>query len=167
MKHSLSTLSSDDSAEPRTQYAAICWRKAKSGIEVLLITSRETRRWVVPKGWPIRGIDGPHTAEREAWEEAGVEGKVSKNCLGLFSYQKVLDRDQCVPCVVAVYGLHVGKLSRRYPEQGQRQRKWFTAAEAAELVLEPELRTIFLAVSDGSLAVQDVPLGKKTSPSAR
>lgn len=166
MKHSSYPANTQHEGDPRTQYGAICWRKARSGIDVLLITSRETKRWVVPKGWPITGGDGPRSAQREAWEEAGVEGKVGKNCLGLYSYQKVLDQDQCIPCVVSIYALQVEKLVRRYPEQSQRQRKWFTAAEAAELVAEPELRMLLLAIANRVLAV-DLPVGKKAKSAVR
>jgi 8-oxo-dGTP pyrophosphatase MutT (NUDIX family) len=167
MKHSPSTTNSQNGDDARTQYGAICWRKADGNIDVLLITSRETGRWVIPKGWPVKGLRGHGSAEREAWEEAGVEGKVGKTCLGLFSYQKVLPQDQCVPCVVAIYGLHVEKLSRRYPEQRQRQRKWFPADIAATLVAEPELSALFLALHDGKLALEDVSDGKKAKSAGR
>lgn len=161
MKHSPASAAAPIGEDVRTQYGAICWRKAGGRLDVLLITSRETGRWVIPKGWPVKGRGAAGSAEREAWEEAGVEGKVSKNCLGLFSYQKVMEQEQCIPCVVAIYGLHVEKLSRRYPEQSQRQRKWFAAGEAASLVAEPELRALLLALADGTLQVDDVAAGKK------
>lgn len=161
MKHSPATAAAPTGEDARTQYGAICWRKSGSRLDVLLITSRETGRWVIPKGWPVIGRGAAGSAQREAWEEAGVEGKVSKNCLGLFSYQKVMDLEQCIPCVVAIYGLQVEKLSRRYPEQSQRQRKWFAAGEAAGLVAEPELRALLLALADGTLLVDEVAVGKK------
>ncbi len=130
----------------RTQYGAICWRTSATGLDVLLITTRDTGRWIVPKGWPIKDCVGPEVAAREAWEEAGVEGKVCDTCLGVFSYQKLLPEDRSVPCVVAVYGLKVEKLSRRYPEQHQRQRRWFAAHDAAILVAEPGLSTLLMAL---------------------
>lgn len=146
-----------------TQLGAICWRMHQGRIQILLITSRDTGRWVIPKGWPVKGLNGAGSAEREAWEEAGVEGKISKTCLGLFSYQKALEQDHCVPCVVAIYGLQVEKLSRRYPEQKQRQRKWFAAAEAAALVAEPELSALLTAIGDGSLQLDEPLPAKQTS----
>ena len=69
--------------EPRTQFAALPWRRDAGGeVEVLLITSRETRRWVIPKGWPIKGMKSAKSAAREAFEEAGVLGKVAKTPIG-------------------------------------------------------------------------------------
>lgn len=167
MKHSSPSSSSQIGEDPRTQYGAICWRKSSPGVDVLLITSRDTGRWVIPKGWPIKGMSGGESAEREAWEEAGAEGKISKSCLGLFSYQKALEQDQCVPCVVAIYGLQVEKLSRRYLEQRQRQRKWFPAAEAAALVAEPELSALLTAIGDGSLQLDILPAPKKSSTAGK
>lgn len=161
MKRSPSSAFTQPGDEPRTQYGAICWRKTEGALDVLLITSRETGRWVIPKGWPMKGIGPAAAAAREAWEEAGVEGTLSDTCLGLFSYQKLLPNDQSVPCVVAIYGLKVEKLSRRYPEQSQRQRKWFSTSEAAELVAEPELRNLLLALDHGTLDLADTQKGKK------
>lgn len=167
MKHSPSNAVTPVGEDVRTQFGAICWRQAKAGFDVLLITSRETGRWVIPKGWPVKGLNGSKSAEREAWEEAGVAGKISKNCLGLFSYQKAMDADQCVPCVVAIYGLQVEKLSRRYPEQSQRQRKWFAASDAALLVAEPELSTLLSAIGDSKLKLDVEASGKKASSAGK
>lgn len=167
MKHSPPLANSQVEEDPRTQYGAVCWRRLAGRLDVLLITSRETGRWVIPKGWPVKGLSAAGSAEREAWEEAGVEGKVNKNCLGLFSYRKVFEQDQCVPCVVAIYGLQVEKLSRRYPEQSQRQRKWFAAAEAARLVAEPELSALLMALDDGRLQGNDLPPAKKAKSAGR
>lgn len=162
MKHNPSAAHYQNGEEPHTQYGAVCWRMAAGQLDVLMITSRETGRWVIPKGWPVKGLDGPKSAAREAWEEAGVEGKVNKTCLGVFSYKKALELDRCIPCVVAIYGLQVEKLSRRYPEQKQRRRKWFAAAKAAELVAEPELRALLIALGDGGLRSDDTHAGRKS-----
>ncbi len=164
MKRSPSSAFARTSDEPRTQYGAVCWRQAETGLDVLLITSRETGRWVIPKGWPIKGLTAAAAAEREAWEEAGVEGKLCDTCLGVFSYQKILAEDQSIPCVVAIYGLRVEKLSRRYPEQHQRRRKWFAAAEAAQLVAEPELRTLLLALAQDAKNLGVDAVAKKLKP---
>ncbi len=161
MKRSPTSAFTPPSDEPRTQYGAICWRKTSGALEILLITSRETGRWVIPKGWPMKGMGPSAAAAREAWEEAGVEGRLSETCLGLFSYQKTLPGEQSVPCVVAIYGLKVEKLSRRYPEQSQRRRKWFSASDAAELVAEPELRSLILALDQGALDLNP-PKAKKS-----
>jgi 8-oxo-dGTP pyrophosphatase MutT (NUDIX family) len=129
----------------RTQYGALCWRRRNGQIEVLLITSRDTGRWVIPKGWPMDGHTPEAAAAREAWQEAGARGEVQPGCIGLFAYDKVIGQAQAVPCVVAVYPLRVTKLAIRFPERKERKRKWFPIAKAASKVSEPELRSILAA----------------------
>ena len=163
MKRSPSSVFASGVDAPRSQYGALCWRKSPDGLEVLLITSRETGRWVIPKGWPIAGISAAASAAQEAWEEAGVEGKLCETCLGVFSYQKLLPDEQSIPCTVAIYGLRVEKLSRRYPEQRQRRRKWFAAPDAAALVAEPELRALLLAL-DNDVKSASPAIEKKLRP---
>jgi 8-oxo-dGTP pyrophosphatase MutT (NUDIX family) len=135
--------------EPRTQCAALCWRRAQDQVEVLLVTSRETGRWVIPKGWPIDGLPETEGAAREAWEEAGVRGEIGTECLGVYSYDKVLDRDsdepQAVPCVVAVYPMQVTTLRKSFPEASERRTKWFPQDKAARKVIEPELAALIAA----------------------
>ncbi len=133
------TLKKGCKEEARSQFGAICYRMHKGKPQVLLITSRGTGRWVVPKGWPMAGETPADTAATEAWEEAGVKGIVHPLCLGIFSYIKTMDRQQSLPCVVAVYGLRVKRLARVFPEQGQRKRKWVSPKRAAQMVDEPEL----------------------------
>jgi 8-oxo-dGTP pyrophosphatase MutT (NUDIX family) len=123
----------------RIQYGALCWREARSGIEVLLITSRDTGRWIIPKGWPMPGLAPEAAAAQEAWEEAGVQGLVNPLCVGRYGYQKNLTADALVPCAVAVYGLQVTHMADSFPEAAQRRRGWFGAATAASLVQEPDL----------------------------
>jgi 8-oxo-dGTP pyrophosphatase MutT (NUDIX family) len=139
---------------PRSQYGAACWRMHLGRVEVLLITSRDTGRWVIPKGWPMEGLDPANSAAREAWEEAGVSGALSHEILGYYSYDKGLRPNVSLPCVVAVFPLHVTGLADRFPERKQRRRKWFAAAKAAKLVAEPELRRLLsdLAQSPERLA---------------
>ncbi len=126
----------------RTQYGALCWRMLRGVVQVLLVTSRDTGRWVIPKGWPMPDRTPEGAAAREAWEEAGVEGEVSARCVGLFSYDKVLSVEVSVPCVVAVYPLRVTRLRDSFPERKVRKRKWFTTEKAARKVMEPELGAI-------------------------
>lgn len=142
-----------DSNGPSTQVAALCWRKHRDGIEVLLITSRDTGRWVLPKGWPMDGRSGPEAAAVEAWEEAGVEGRVATETLGFFGYDKTIAPDIAHPCMVSVYPLRVATLSRRFPERKERRRKWFSAEKAARKVMEPELRALLVAVANGSVSL--------------
>jgi 8-oxo-dGTP pyrophosphatase MutT (NUDIX family) len=133
--------------EPRAQSAALPWRRtAEGGIEVLLITSRETRRWVIPKGWPIKGLKSPHTAAREAFEEAGVEGEVGKK-IGVFHYDKRLRSGRLQKVRVGVYPLKVDTEREAWPEVRQREKCWTTPRAAADLVQEPELSQLLLTFS--------------------
>jgi 8-oxo-dGTP pyrophosphatase MutT (NUDIX family) len=135
----------------RTQVAALCWRVAEGKPQVLLVTSRETGRWVLPKGWPMAGKSAPESARTEAWEEAGVEGKVSDRCVGLYAYHKVLGPEKGVPCVVAVYPLKVKALADDFPERAERKRRWFSPKKAAQKVDEPELRELLQGFDPKSL----------------
>jgi 8-oxo-dGTP pyrophosphatase MutT (NUDIX family) len=129
--------------EPRIQYAALPWRRRDDGrIEVLLITSRETRRWVIPKGWPMKGLKSPKTAAREAYEEAGVKGDVAKKKLGEYHYEKRLRTGELQHVRVAVYPLEVKAEAKTWPEMAEREKLWTTAEEAAPLVDEPELKAL-------------------------
>jgi len=126
----------------RTQFGALCWRRQNDAVQVLLVTSRRSKRWIIPKGWPVDHATPGATAETEAWEEAGVEGRASSNCLGIYSYNKELELGEQLPCVVAVFPVRVKKLRRTYPEAEQRRRKWFSLKKASRLVDEPELSAI-------------------------
>ena len=127
----------------RTQFAALCYRATKKGKhKILLITSRGSGRWIIPKGWPMNGQTPAAAAVQEAWEEAGVRGTTAGQCLGLYSYQKQSRRAAPLPIVVMVYPLAVTDMVDEFPEQGQRQRKWFSPKKAAGKVQEPELARI-------------------------
>jgi 8-oxo-dGTP pyrophosphatase MutT (NUDIX family) len=131
-----------DKGGTKLQYGALCWRQGADGVEVLLITSRDTGRWVIPKGWPIPGLSPEAAAAQEAWEEAGAQGVMYPLCVGRFGYQKCLSVTASVPCAVAVYAMRVEGLAKSYPELKERRRKWFALSEAAGLVAEPELAMI-------------------------
>ncbi|MFY2823967.1 NUDIX hydrolase [Ruegeria sp. MALMAid1280] len=129
----------------RVQFAALCTRETETGPEVLLITSRDTGRWIIPKGWPIDGKDGAETALQEAWEEAGVRAPgIAKEPIGCFTYDKVLDDGSALPVLTSVYRIEVQGLADCFPEADERKRVWVAPAIAAERVTEPELRDILL-----------------------
>jgi 8-oxo-dGTP pyrophosphatase MutT (NUDIX family) len=129
--------------EPRAQYAALPWRRTAEGaLEVLVITSRETRRWVIPKGWPIKGMKSPDSAAREAYEEAGVVGRVAKKAVGFYAYDKRLRSGRTQRVGVDVFALQVTEERDSWPEKGQRDKLWTTQAEAAALVDEPDLKRL-------------------------
>jgi len=128
------------------QYAALPYRLDKSGRpEVLLITSRETRRWVVPKGWPMTDKLGHEAAAVEAYEEAGVRGIISEVAIGSFRYDKRLVDDDDIPCRVEVYRLMVEEELDRWPEMEERKRRWFRPKKAAKLVDEADLAKLILS----------------------
>lgn len=127
----------------RVQTAALCYRTGKRGKEILLISSRGTGRWILPKGWPIDGLDGAGAAAQEAWEEAGVKpSKVSKKSIGTFHYDKEFDNGATAPVETKVYPIKVEELVDEFPEAGQRTRNWVAPKKAAEMVQEPELQSI-------------------------
>lgn len=129
------------------QYAALPWRDTGHGIEILLITSRETRRWVIPKGWPMPGLTPVEAATREAFEEAGAGGVVAKKPLGRYHYDKRIKGGGALPVEVEVYGLEVMIRHPAWPEQGQRSERWFRPVEAAGLVAEPGLKKLILSLA--------------------
>lgn len=131
------------------QVAALCWRAAGTGIEILLISSRETRRWVLPKGWPMPDRDGGATAMQEAWEEAGIRaGDPRPVKIGRYSYHKRLAGNVPVHTLVDVYAIHVTGLGDEFPEAGQREREWFSPEDAARHVQEPELASLLRRCAD-------------------
>lgn len=138
----------DAGQECRTQYGAVCWRMHRGRVEVLLVTSRDTGRWIIPKGWPISGLTPADTAAREAWEEAGVQGDVATGDLGAYGYAKALEANRSVACSVQVFGLRVARLRDKFPERKERRRKWFGVEKAARKVAEPELRALLLSLPD-------------------
>ena len=114
---------------PRLQVAALCWRRSAKGLRILLITSRDTGRWVIPKGWPMRNRTEAEAAAREAYEEAGLRGKVSSRSLGVYTYLKALGAGRWMPCVVRVYPLEAREMLQVFPETGQRRAEVVRAGE--------------------------------------
>ncbi len=133
-----------DKRAVRTQFGALCYRIREGKLQFLLITSRGTGRWIIPKGWPMDGETPAGAAATEAWEEAGATGKLSHHTLGFYAYDKG-HAGARLPCVVAVFPLKVKKLAKNYPEAGQRKRKWVGRKKAAAMVQEPELRAMIKA----------------------
>jgi len=127
-----------------TQYAALPYRIVDGAVEILLITSRRTHRWIVPKGWPIDGLSPAASAAREALEEAGISGEVQAESIGFFHYFKVLRNDINVPCKVDVFALKVTRQRKNWAEKDAREQRWYPPAQAAQTVQEPQLRKLIL-----------------------
>ncbi|TFW15050.1 NUDIX hydrolase [Brevundimonas intermedia] len=124
------------------QGAALPWRLTDGGRQILMITSRETRRWVIPKGGRMVGKTDPEAAAQEAMEEAGVRGEMDPTSIGVFRYAKGLKDGGVRQCVVSVYPLEVLVQLGAWPEAHQRERRWMSLSEAADLVHEPDLAAL-------------------------
>jgi 8-oxo-dGTP pyrophosphatase MutT (NUDIX family) len=122
----------------RLQYGALPWRVTSIGLEIMLVSSRGTRRWIIPKGWPMAGRSGAAAAAIEAVEEAGLLGVMSEAPIGHFDYVKRLTRRDDL-CRVEVFSLRVLRQREDWPEKQERVTQWFPAEEAIGLVSDPEL----------------------------
>jgi 8-oxo-dGTP pyrophosphatase MutT (NUDIX family) len=131
----------------RRQCAAVPLTGEAGDLRVVLVTSRETRRWVVPKGWVEPG-EAPHvSAAREAFEEAGLEGEADPDPLGTYAYDKRKANGVLLPCEVLVFRYRVTRLLAEWPERHQRERRLFRPEAAAALVLEPDLARLLRSLS--------------------
>ena len=131
----------------RVQFAALAYRESDNGLEYMLLTSRDTGRWVIPKGWPTSSGDGVQTAEQEAWEEAGIRGEIAGSKIGTYSYSK-FDQSDGNAYRVRVYPMSVSDVSDDWPEKAERDRIWMDFQSAANAVEEPELRALLSDFGD-------------------
>jgi 8-oxo-dGTP pyrophosphatase MutT (NUDIX family) len=132
---------------PGRQFAALPLMVCGGETLVMLVTTRESRRWVLPKGWAEVGVAPHDLAAREAFEEAGILGRVAPEAVGEFTYRKRLDSGATVLCKVVVYPLWVTRQLEQWPEQHQRETQWFTLAEAPLMVDEGGLVALLLRLS--------------------
>ena len=132
--------------KPRRQVAALPFREGPDErLQILLVTSRETRRWVIPKGWLVKGLKPAAAAAREAREEAGLVGRIAKRPIGAYRYEKRLKNGAAALCEVEVFPLEVLRQRKNFREKDQREPRWVEPAVAAALVDEPELSALILA----------------------
>jgi len=128
------------------QVAALCWRTSARGLpEVLLITSLNRKRWIMPKGWSEDGQSEAQSAAREAFEEAGVTGEVSDIPIGTYHYLKEKRDGTGVPVCVEIFSLKVTGQAEDWAEKGKRQVAWLPIEQAAARISEPGLRGILRA----------------------
>ncbi len=132
---------------PRTQCAAVPYAIVDNRLCVLLVTSRDTGRWIVPKGWPKKKVKPCDQAAQEAFEEAGVIGKIAKKPIGSYRYQKRLKKGS-VACDVEVFLLKAEREAEDWRERQQRTKRWMPPAEAAGLVSEAGLAELLLKLGD-------------------
>ena len=126
------------------QYAALPWRMQDGALEVLLITTLTTHRWIVPKGWPMDGKAPSETAAQEALEEAGIAGAIDAHPLGSYTYKKLRKSGEVVTCKVDVFPLEVKTQKRSWAEKATRECNWLPVQEAMTRVQEPGLRRLLL-----------------------
>jgi 8-oxo-dGTP pyrophosphatase MutT (NUDIX family) len=114
-----------------------------AALEILVVTTRQSRRWIVPKGWPIKRLTPSKSAAREAFEEAGVRGKISPRPIGAFTYRKTTGQTADDPNYeVKIFPLLVKRQSASWPESEQRVAQWVDPEKAIALIREPELKAI-------------------------
>lgn len=130
----------------RQQYAALCFRAAAQGegIEILVVTSRDSGRWIIPKGWPMKDKKPHEAAAIEAFQEAGIRGKVRKKPVGSYTYLKLMDDGDVVPCIVDVFQIEATELADKFKEKGERRLAWVSPDEAARRVREIELKSLLV-----------------------
>lgn len=131
----------------RTQLAVIPFIMHQGQPLILMVTSRETRRWIVPKGWQEKKVKDRDQAAREAFEEAGVIGVISDKPIGSYRYDKRLKNGGLKPLNVAVYALNAEEVLDDWPEMEERERRWMTPAQAAMAVQEGALAALLLSMA--------------------
>ncbi len=152
--------------KPYRQFGALPFKWSQSGsLKVLLVTTRGRKRWMIPKGWPIRGLEPHESAAREALEEAGLIGNVRAEAVGSFRYIKRLGSGRQVRCTVEVFPLHVDHQRPHWLEKGERETRWVSAKKAASLVSEPELKKILLHFDPARTASDAAEVGSPNPPS--
>lgn len=137
----------DHTASVRRQYAALPFVVRGGRPEVMLITSRETGRWIIPKGWPAKKLAPSDLAAREAYEEAGLVGRTNDRPCGSYRYEKRLKSGKCATCDVDVFLMEVERELPDWPEKGERERRWMSPAQAAMLVTEAGLIELLLTLA--------------------
>ncbi len=158
--------------KPLKQVGALCVCEADDETPlILLVTSRDTGRWVIPKGWPAKRMKAHEAAAREAMEEGGVVGKIETRPIGSFKYQRPHQNGDQLH-TVSVFLLAVRSSFEHWPEEAERKRAWFSISAAARLVAEPELRSLIsgigmLTVHTKWRCVSDLATSPVRNPQAR
>lgn len=129
------------------QTGALPWRLKGKSIEVLLVTGRKSGKWSIPKGWPMAGKSLAEAAAEEAFEEAGVRGTVDPRPVGIFRHVKQQFAFGELEVNIVVHRLWVDREFPKWPELGQRKRKWFKPKDAAKRVDSAELGSLILTTA--------------------
>ncbi|MCK7612064.1 NUDIX hydrolase [Roseibium sediminicola] len=125
------------------QIAALCHRMRDGRAEVLLVTSKSTRRWILPKGWPILSHRAHRTAAIEAFEEAGVVGRVHKNPFASFSSYKGGEAGLKIRTEILVFLVDVDSVAEEFPDSAERDSRWVSIEEAIKITNDSGLADVF------------------------
>jgi len=145
-------LRSAGKTDVRAQFAALCYRYKDDKLQVCIVTTRKTGRWILPRGWPTHNKSAHDGAAIEAYEEAGVKGRVYPNAVGTYAYDKPID-DGLAPVLVVVYAIHATNVAKKWPEKGERKRRWLSLKKAASKLQEPGLKHIVASFDPARLDV--------------
>lgn len=124
------------------QVAALVWRQSGFGLQVLLVTSRTSGRWVLPKGWAEKGEDAAVAASREAFEEAGIVGSASPEPIGSYLYAKKRRNGRLAPIRVEVFPMEAASVAADWPEKNMRRQVWVSPLAASTMVEEQDLAAL-------------------------
>lgn len=145
------------------QVAALPYKRTRKGaLKFLIMTSRGTRRFVIPKGWPMKRLRDHDAAAREAFEEAGVRGKIQRLPIGVYVYWKRMSRVFKL-VEVDLFPLRVTRQAKQWPEKGQRAMAWLKAQDAILLLDEPMLKTLVKEFVE-QMEAKGATVGKKKEP---
>ena len=128
--------------ETALQVAALCYRRRKKDIEILLVKSLGRGNWILPKGWPMEGRSLSKAAAAEAFEEAGAKGKIHKKPIGQYRYTKSAKNGDLIECHALAYEMEVTDIKKKFPESDFRTARWFSQRKAAESVAFKQLRKL-------------------------
>ncbi len=156
-KQQASRKSGNGGGGKRRQVAALPWRGEGEALRILLVSSRETRRWVIPKGWPMKNKTAWQAAAQEALEEAGLDGVIEQTAIGAYEYLKRLKSGAARLVTVDVFPMQVTGERSVFPEKGQRTLQWMTPVEAALAVQEPQLRDLIARFAGVTLPEEERP----------
>ena len=146
------------------QYGVLAYDMEDGEPRFLLITSRRSRRWVIPRGNPIGGLSPALSAAQEAYEEAGITGFVSADEIGAYEYTKWRRNGSSTPARVHVFPLRATIQSVRWPERHQRETRWYGREEAAAAVDEPDLREIILSFTPPAASASRISVASLSAP---
>ncbi len=147
------------------QVGALCVSRPDEGpLKVLLVTSRDTGRWIIPKGWPMKRLKDHRAAALEALEEAGVSGRISRKPWGSYRYVRADAGKAPQYLDVTVFLMSVERQRKRWPEAKERRRFWFSVESAARRVAEPELRRLIRRVAQNPKSIASNKAKAKSKP---